>query len=36
MDDYKEILSMLEQIKDDENAIELIKSFVSSFIELYC
>lgn len=36
MDDYKEILLMLEQIKDDENAIELIKSFVSSFIELYC
>lgn len=36
MSNYDEIISMLEQIKDDENAIELIKSFVSSFIELYC
>ena len=36
MSNYDEIISMLEQIKDDENALELIKSFVSSFIELYC
>lgn len=36
MNNYDEILSLLEEIKRDENALELIKSFVSSFIELYC
>lgn len=36
MSNYDEILSMMEQIKDDENAMELIKSFIASFIELYC
>ena len=36
MNNYDEILSMLEIIKNDEKLLSLIKSFVRAFIKRYC
>lgn len=34
--DYEEILSMLESIKDNEKALRYIKNFFKGFIKRYC
>lgn len=36
MDDYKQIIAMLEKIKDNPKALSYIKGFLSMFIERYC
>ena len=36
MNNYEEILSMLEKIKNNKNALKRIKSFVQIFIQRYC
>lgn len=35
MDDYEEIMSMLQLIKGNVKALAYIKSFLKMFIELY-
>ena len=36
MSNYDEILSMLEIVKNNEQLLILIKSFVRAFIKRYC
>lgn len=36
MEDYNEILSLLETIKENSKALEYIKNFLKAFIERYC
>ena len=36
VDDYVEIINMLELIKGNSKAIEYIKGFLKIFIERYC
>lgn len=36
MDDYEEIVKMLQSIKGNKKAIAYIKGFLKMFIERYC
>ena len=36
MEDYDEILSLLERIKENSKALEYIKNFLKAIIERYC
>ena len=36
MDDYNDIIKMLEKIKNNSKAISYIKCFLKTFIEKYC
>lgn len=36
MDDYEEIVAMLQKIKSNNKALEYIKCFLKAFIERYC
>ena len=36
MDDYEEIVAMLQKIKDNQKALCYIKDFLKAFIEKYC
>lgn len=36
MEDYEEILSLLEKIKGNSKALEYIKSLLKAFIQRYC
>ncbi len=36
MDDYHEVVSMLQKIKDNQKAMCYIKGFLKMFIDRYC
>lgn len=36
MDDYEEIVAMLQKIKGNSKALAYIKGFLKMFIERYC
>lgn len=36
MDDYEEIVAMLQTIKGNSKAMQYIKGFLKMFIERYC
>lgn len=36
MDDYEEIVSILQKIKENSKALAYIKGFLKMFIERYC
>lgn len=36
MDDYEEIVTMLQKIKSNNKALQYIKDFLKSFINRYC
>lgn len=35
MDDYHEIITMLQKIKDNQKALAYLKSFLKMFFDLY-
>lgn len=36
MDDYHEVVLMLQKIKDNQKAMSYIKGFLKMFIDRYC
>lgn len=36
MDDYEEVVAMLQKIRSNSKAMSYIKSFLKMFIERYC
>lgn len=36
MDDYDEIIKMLQTIKENQKALQYIKNFLKGFIKRYC
>lgn len=36
MDDYEEIIAMLQSIKSNSKALEYLKNFIYDFIKTFC
>ena len=36
MDDYDEVVAMLQSIKGNKKALEYLKNFICDFIKMFC